>query len=132
MNRELLTRVRDALEDERQIPGNFRFDMSDYFGPDGKCGTAGCIGGLAVLLAFGELDYESLVYKDAQKALDLTYEQAEELFEPDATLPDSFDEHQGACSTYELITAADAAKTITKLLETGEVDWSHAVPKGGE
>lgn len=85
------------------------FSMNWWYGAaQHDCGTVACIGGTAELLSgvkfSGELD--------------------EELFK--LFYPDSGDLE--LAPVYNDITVEQATKTLRDYLETGDVDWSHALP----
>jgi hypothetical protein len=97
MNIELLTKVRDAIEQHAE-----KFDYSRYFGPwyrlgedPFSCGTVGCVAGFTVVVAGIELDAKGVgptwmneIQTKAGLALGLDEEQAKFLFHP--SLADEF------------------------------------------
>lgn len=108
MNVERLTEIRDWLLEGAPERGVVkRFDMMHWSTPT-KCGTVCCIGGTASLW-YGEgreNDVES-----AGGLLGLNSSQSMRLFYAQSGVD------------LDSITPAHAARCITKLLETGVVDW---------
>jgi hypothetical protein len=112
MNIERLTQLRDvlaALPDER-------FDMST-FGPESSqllhnCGTVACIAGWAAAI-FAE---PGITDGAAARTLNLDPDLAHDLFFAD-------DHPLKETDGLEAITRSDAVKTLTHLIETGEVKW---------
>lgn len=86
------------------------------------CKTAACIAGHAAFLADPEVFQNTRaegLHWIAEKWLDLTQSDARDLFLVEGdTVPDG--------ATLSTITQAEAITALEKLLETGEVDWSHA------
>ena len=114
MNHENVEKLRDYLRDE--VPDE-RFDMRSYVRGGSmtnvrarlnECGTAACIGGWAAYLFTPRRRW---AHEHAGRALGLDNDQAEELFEPDGL-------HDRA-----RYSRARAVATLTRLLETGTVDW---------
>lgn len=136
LNTELLTRISDWLKAGAPETGQgFGFDMNTWIeaealGDDNWCGTACCIAGAALVFGDNEavvttLDAHSRGYGAGQfihwynidtlaaEALGLNSYQAQRLFEPWSffDIPDH-------------ITPAQAAATIDRLIETGDVVWA--------
>jgi hypothetical protein len=123
MNIERLTQLRDTIA---TLPPH-RFKMNvwsssldngvDLWGePNGvivhDCGTCACIGGWADALFLPENIKADTSPQHTGAMLGLSEEEANELFMPDDVV-------------WEKVTQADAVTVLTKLIETGEVDWSH-------
>lgn len=107
MNTELLTQVRDRI-----LAEPLRFDMTDYVRLDTECGTACCIAGTAVFLVYPDRDlFSPGIHDEAEDLLGLTWQQAMDLFLPTHRALDE-------------VTPAEAAATIDRLIETGEVSWT--------
>lgn len=91
--------------------GLFFFELPDYH----SCGTPACIAGHAIAMFGDQKDFnQHNIKRDAQDILGLEASTATDLFYG----TDDID-------LYE-ITPMEAAEAIYKLVETGEVDWSHA------
>jgi hypothetical protein len=109
-----ITKVRDtiaALEPDRFDMAHWasRIEDGGFASPSDllhNCGTCGCIGGWT----------EALFEDPAPVALGLDRQQEFDLFYPAG---------EGIISSYGDVTQAHAVTTLTKLIETGEVDWSH-------
>jgi hypothetical protein len=90
-----------------------------------KCGTAGCIAGCAVAMQYPyrEITESAHIAEEAEEILELTCDQAIELFMPSSTSviysgPGPYD-----------ITPQQAARVLRHLAATGEVDWNKAFEK---
>ena len=128
MNIERLTQLRDfiaALPPERVamnffiagLTENIGDDVEDHLALNGAkaaldshpCGTVACIAGWATYLFDPNSTTPSV--RNARQALGLTQEQADDLFTPDYwDVPGQY-------------TQADVVATLTRLIETGEVQW---------
>jgi len=107
------------------------------------CGTAACIAGWAAAAfgytgrakIFNPLRAEGLglyahdgqggVLEIMGRVLGLTGDQAGQLFTPNDYWDEGEDDAALACPAFASITPSEAAVTLRKLAETGEVDWSH-------
>ena len=133
MDKEKLTKLADMIEAAVHTPQPIGFNMGDFitqtYTPtyshtkvdwDGTCGTVGCIAGWACFME--DPDWyifegnQGHVWDRAERFLGLSERTAEHLFTPPLEI------------NYSAITAGEAVQTIRKLIETGEVDWSH-VPR---
>lgn len=137
MNKLRLNRLAKIMENWQQ-PFDFGMDhglrvLIDE--DDNVCGTACCIAGTAVMLMdptaarefiedardtaighesnYGEAPFFTGLFEIATDLLELTDDQASELFTPSNVESDSWRD----------ITPAWAARCIRKLVATGEVDW---------
>jgi hypothetical protein len=141
LNTENLRTLADTLRAGTYRDLGVAFDINTAIGeldePRGNCGTAACIAGLACILfdpdnvtkeeVGGAVVYEwkddsfegwnpnDRLYKTAARKLGLRPSQVEPLFFPFAVYD----------IEAEQITAKAAATALDKLIETGEVDWSH-------
>lgn len=123
MRKERLIAIADWLERTGGKDENVTFDMGVYLALDSKRGTVACIAGLACQMFFPfnleDLepdDFDGMavctdrVHTRAEGVLGLTEEQANKLFCWDIRWVDP-------------ISAQSAARTIRRLVETGEVRW---------
>ena len=121
LNIERLTILRDHIA---QLPPS-RFNMETWASTPGTdrgpfditagdvkhdCGTCACIGGWAdALFQPEDAPINSLPRHSTEELLGLTAEQGDELFSP--------------ARDWSSITQEDAVATLTRLIETGEVNW---------
>jgi hypothetical protein len=138
MNIERLTKIAEWLEGGGKPNGvPATFDMSSWlmkYGHDEKneCGTACCIAGAAVL-KFGSPhdmarvdEYSASADGIGMRLLELTEEDSDMLFCPDSYWPgmeEGEKEPDGWPERNEGVDAAWAARTIRRLIATGEVRW---------
>lgn len=117
MNKQKILDLADFIEN---LPPK-QFNMAVY-GVAHECGTIACIAGWAAVLEGATVDkHESFhilgewigAHKFAAKALGINEKTSLDLFTP-------IDEHESLSD----ITKEQAVKTLRKLAETGEVDWS--------
>lgn len=115
MNIERLKAVRDAILNP---PEGYGLDMEQFVAVKHSCGTAFCIGGWALHLA-GNSPEAVLQMADpegaAMELLGLDRGQTDALFYP-------------LCNWK--VTPAQAAATIDRLIETGQVDWFTTTTEG--
>lgn len=128
MNRERMERLYRSLADAAEHDGrtkigrkNLSFDMGMFLG-EKHCGTAGCIGGFAIIQALRDgLSRRAKWNGDtAGDYLGLDRGQTLRLM----MAPD-----RGALVALRDITAADAALAVRKLIDSGIVDWSHVAER---
>ena len=131
MNRERLLELADTIEnlpsvDENEtitpIPSDkraFGMNLTHH-----KCGTPSCIAGWTWHMYFDASPRSLFNYALVRHALDLTDEQALELFVPknDRAI------YGVSEDCIEFITAPWAAAVLRNLAETGEVDWTVGAP----
>lgn len=124
VNKENVLALRDFIASEE-----FGFDMDRGLARP-SCGTAGCIGGHAAILwpevraSVGTLSDAFAWYEtDLAEMLGVTLNTEHQLCYPSwhrtagFTL-DAYPDH------WRSVSRADAVRVLTKLAETGEVDWS--------
>lgn len=110
MNKENINWLITVLEDPDQLE-DVDFDMNVFINHhDGSCNTSACIAGYIAILS----NNENLFYNACADWLGVTHEEGIQLFIP---------------LEYSLsrLTRKDAIQTLTKLMNTGRVDWSHAI-----
>lgn len=134
LNIERLTILRDTI----QALDPSRFDMANWVSSTDKddryryqgvyaselmhtCDTAGCIGGWAEALFLSESQIRTSTSDQVGEVLGLSHRQRYDLFFPGAG-PTPIESPE-----LDQITQAHAVETLTKLIETGEIDWSHAL-----
>ncbi len=113
MNKRRLREMGEALVIKEYPPHYVEFDMNSYCEPSiNKCGSAGCIAGLAVAM-FAPVMWEEVisVHKVAKQLLDITDKLATALFAPPNV------------NLIE-VTREEAADAIDKLLEEGWPSWN--------
>lgn len=119
MNREFILDLANVLDN---LPEPNKFDMSDFFhsyrpGGDNEyiiddCGTPSCIAGWAIFHKNGpDHVITNGVRIEAREIMGIDYFTAKQLFEPEDVW-------------YSQITNKEAALTLRRLAETGEVIWS--------
>lgn len=129
MNRERILRLADVIENG--MP-SIHFDMRvwaivyDSFDEEereelrvpGHCSMVACIGGHAELLWVKDDDFAiaDISIHDVAELLDIDFARSAALCAPSGV-------------SWSGITRADAALTLRKLAETGEVDWSHVTER---
>lgn len=118
MNKERILALADLIEKQPHVKLNEApgFNMSDY---RHKCGTPACIAGWAAEIS-EENSFNGTNYL-AEKYLELDRITAKMLFAPHFIAG-----YHKAWKSWNDITPQQAATTLRKLVETGEVDWSHA------
>lgn len=113
MNKEAILELRDFI-----AKGEYSFNMRNPFA-NLDCGSAGCIGGHA-----------AVIWPEIRQSEEMTsYTWHNEKLA--AKLGISEAAHNQLCfprkpENYSYITREHAVTTLTKLAETGRVDWSHA------
>lgn len=126
MDRNNVARLIDFIEAE---PDGFLFDMGNFArGPredDPPCKTAGCIaGGASILEGTGLVDRNGQILGEytispaASRFLDIWKMQGRQLFYGE--------DDYGQCRPISHITRDEAVETLRRLMDTGEVDWSHS------
>lgn len=102
------------------LPGSGANEKTPLSALATHCGTVACIAGWAAIIAQPETAWlEVWERKVAKDFLDLTDEQAAELFVPRSSLV-----------RYDGVTPLMAAAVVDYLADTGEVDWSVAQATG--
>lgn len=112
MNKDNMRKLIDVLEDDDLLfyeNDPVYFDMCTYFYRN-DCETAACIAGHAAILSDQEDIENSRVFYIARNWLDLTEQEAGDLFAPSHI-------------EIEEITKAEAVETLKNFLETGKVKW---------
>ncbi len=129
LNIERLTLLRDTIDNLSPT----KFNMN-YWCTGGNisqlkhdCGTAGCIGGWAEVLFFpiellAKDTWRHNTY-DVGEELGLDSDQTNALFFPDDV---DFGEDPDSVTSIDQLTQAQAVETLTRLIDTGMVDWKHA------
>lgn len=126
MNKELILRVADAIENAELAPQGIGFNMETYKGssriwPDKSghnCATVACIAGWTNFLVKDSASFYSAI--SARLFLGLSTAQADELFEPIDTV-----ENMGLA--LHDITPKQAVRCLRNLAATGKVDWHRAI-----
>lgn len=135
MNTENILKLADYIE-KSNIIFDIDVGLSYMYGHRGRCGTAGCVAGHAVLAAkedgtlnkwpefnalikkMGSPDSMSwgLIHGAAKKYIGLTTELSEELFFPSTTMPKS-----------QSVAKKAAALVLKELTATGMVNWRSCI-----
>lgn len=117
MNKTRILALADLIEKQPHVELNSDsgFNMREYHH---RCGTPSCIAGWV-----NEMSKETNCggpEHSAAKYLELDWVTADRLFEPS-----HLSGYHGGVFGWRDITPQQAATTLRKLAETGEVDWSH-------
>ena len=135
MNKDRILEVARVIEQaafkelEEKLDSRVSFDMRWEINEEDSCGTMMCIAGFAAAMYTSKEQLQELctyaaavegpvpiprherIWRHAAQLLDLTEDQALELFYPSRV------------GDYEKITSADAARTLRHLAESEEVYW---------
>lgn len=117
MNKANIHQVANAIEDKSIAGLGFHMNYFMSANPGAGCGTVACIAGWCNLINGNDINQSSFYF--AQKWLDLSYEEADNLFYAN--------QHPGWATSYSVledITAEQAVRTLRHLAETGEIDWT--------
>lgn len=129
MNKERILALADLIE----VQPHTTFEAEIGFSMDNwshSCGTPSCIAGWACAME-KPIDARPISERSlwhARDYLGLSAEQADALFEPDLRDDEQREDndHLAVTDLWDAITPSQAADTLRRLAETGEVVWSAA------